>query len=181
MAKNKASKPVSLTATKKVPRKVRKACLKEKISQNLEDYSSVYVFSVDDMRNSKLKNVRESLRDSRIFFGNNKIIAVALGRTAEEEAGQNLHQLSQVVFPLISDYDQLKFTMQPLLRKLKLPASVNQGIIHLDETVEVCKEGDIITPEQSSILKLFGHKIATFKINLIASWHKDKGGKIKTY
>uniref|UniRef100_A0A6G3MIG0 Ribosome assembly factor mrt4 (Trinotate prediction) n=1 Tax=Henneguya salminicola TaxID=69463 RepID=A0A6G3MIG0_HENSL len=95
MAKNKRSKPVSLTETKKQKRSIRKASLKEKITDSLQDYSSVYVFSVNDMRNAKLKNVREALKDCRIFFGNNKIISVVFGRKPEEESANNIHQLTQ--------------------------------------------------------------------------------------
>lgn len=36
----------------------------------------------------------------------------------------------------------------------------------------MCKEGDVLTPEQAKLLELLGHKLATFKLALSALWTK---------
>lgn len=47
------------------------------------------------MRNSKLKGVRSEWRDSRFFYGKNRVMQLALGKTAADEYKEGLHQLSQ--------------------------------------------------------------------------------------
>jgi len=57
----------------------------------------VWIFDVENMRNTYLKDVREAWNDSKIFFGKTKIMAKALGTTAEDEYQENLHLLSKVL------------------------------------------------------------------------------------
>jgi mRNA turnover protein 4 len=61
------------------------------------------------MRNSKLKDIRTEWKHSRFFFGKNKVMALALGRTKEEEYKENLHQISQRLKGSVG----LLFTNQP--------------------------------------------------------------------
>lgn len=35
---------------------------------------------------------------------------------------------------------------------------------------EVCKEGEVLTPEQARILKLFGYEMAEFKVTIKYVW-----------
>lgn len=42
----------------------------------------------------------------------------------------------------------------------------------------VCRSGEKLTPEQASILKLFGIKTTKFKLTLKAHWSKNDGFKI---
>ncbi|CAL1288209.1 unnamed protein product [Larinioides sclopetarius] len=49
------------------------------------------------MRNSKMKNVREQWKQSRFCIGKNKVMAMALGRTPEEEYRPNLHKVGQML------------------------------------------------------------------------------------
>lgn len=46
------------------------------------------------MRNSKMQDVRQEWKPSRFFFGKNRIIAMGLGRTVEEEVADDLHKAS---------------------------------------------------------------------------------------
>ncbi|XP_062578020.1 mRNA turnover protein 4 homolog, partial [Saccostrea cucullata] len=46
------------------------------------------------MRNTHLKDVRQSWIGSRFYFGKNKVMSLALGRTKEDEYKDNLHKLS---------------------------------------------------------------------------------------
>jgi len=64
-----------------------------------EKYSSIYVFNFQNMRNSKLKELREQLQSSSKFFlGSNKVMQVAIGRSASDEIKPNLHKVSKVCF-----------------------------------------------------------------------------------
>jgi len=73
--------------------------IKEKLVEDLREcvdlYSSIFVFSVENMRNTKLKELRNIWGGSRFFFGKNKVMAHALGRGPEDEHKDNLHLLSQ--------------------------------------------------------------------------------------
>lgn len=46
------------------------------------------------MRNNKLKDLRSEWKDSRFFFGKNKVIALAFGKLPETEVTEGLHKLS---------------------------------------------------------------------------------------
>lgn len=57
----------------------------------------MWTFSVDNMRNTYLKTVREEWRDSRIFFGKIKVMAKAMGTSPEEEYADGLHELAKTL------------------------------------------------------------------------------------
>lgn len=63
----------------------------------MNDYQRVVLFSVENMRNSKLKDVRSEWKDSRFFFGKNKVMALALGTTQENEVAEGSHKLAAAV------------------------------------------------------------------------------------
>ncbi|KAF5017002.1 hypothetical protein F66182_11143, partial [Fusarium sp. NRRL 66182] len=83
MPKSRRAKVVHLT---QVAKKTREN--KDKLFQNIRDavpeYQNCFVFSVDNMRNNHLKDVRRELSDSRLFFGKTKLMAKALGQSPEE-------------------------------------------------------------------------------------------------
>lgn len=62
-------------------------------------------------RNTALKSVRATLRSSRIFFGRNKLIATALGRTPSDEYADALHEVAS---SLLGGEAGLLFTDEPL-------------------------------------------------------------------
>merc|ERR1712228_335991 len=64
-------------------------------------------------------------------------------------------------------------SMEPQLRQLGLPTKLERGIITLTKDYVVCKEGDVLKPEQARILKLLGHQMAEFKIHVTAVWSND--------
>ena len=68
--------------------------LVEEIQKCVDDYAYIYVFSVENMRNSKLKDVRQDWRHSRFFFGKNKVMVLALGKSADDEYLDGLHSVS---------------------------------------------------------------------------------------
>ena len=93
MPKSKRSKPYSLTVPKKKGFDLKSKLLQD-VRSCVDKYEYVYAFSVRDMRNSKLKDVRTLWQGSRFFFGKNKVMAIALGNSPESEYREGLHKLS---------------------------------------------------------------------------------------
>jgi mRNA turnover protein 4 len=96
MPKSKRNKLVTLSKTKKKG-KVQKESLVKSVRDCLDEYSSVYVFSFENMRNTKFKEFKEDLKSSsRFFLGSNKVLQIALGRTAADELKEDLHKVTEV-------------------------------------------------------------------------------------
>lgn len=66
----------------------------EDVRNCVEKYARIFILSVHNMRNNKLKDLRLQWKDSRFFFGKNKVIALALGKSPENEVANGLHKLS---------------------------------------------------------------------------------------
>lgn len=87
---------VSLTQTKKKGLDFKQN-LVTTIRENIEKYERIFLFSVNNMRNIALKEVRTQWKHSRFFFGKTKLMALALGRTKESEQADNLHLLANKI------------------------------------------------------------------------------------
>ncbi|CAN4108062.1 unnamed protein product [Withania somnifera] len=97
MPKSKRNRAVTLSKTKKKG-KEHKENIVNSIRECAEKYSSVYVFSFENMRNLKFKEFRDQLKSSsRFFLGSNKVMQVALGRSVAEEIRPGLHKISKLV------------------------------------------------------------------------------------
>eukprot|EP01036_Dinobryon_divergens_P024666 gene24666-33137_t len=94
MARSKRNKIVSLTKTSSKGREL-KVKLVDTIRSTLDEYKSVFLFSFENMRSEKFKEVRMHFRESRIYLGKNSIAQIALGRTPEEEYKDNLSKISE--------------------------------------------------------------------------------------
>jgi mRNA turnover protein 4 len=94
MPKSKRNRLVTLSRTRKKGFEGKRE-LVEQIHKCLEDYAFLYTFEVNNMRNALLKEVRAMWKNSRFFFGKNKVMAVALGRTPQEETKPNLHKVAE--------------------------------------------------------------------------------------
>ncbi|PIA19601.1 60S acidic ribosomal protein PO [Coemansia reversa NRRL 1564] len=84
----------------------------------------------------------------------------------------------QVVIPageVVRGYSQDKFpnNMEPQLRELGMPTRLKQGKITIDSDYVICNKGDKLTPQQANLLKHFWEKMAIFKVQLVAYWHKS--------
>ncbi|CAH2050234.1 unnamed protein product, partial [Iphiclides podalirius] len=213
MPKSKRDKKVSLTKTNKKGLLLKQKLIEE-IRNCLSKYEHIFLFTVDNMRNTKLKDLRGDWKDSRFFFGKNKVMAVALGRTKSDEVENQLNLLSKRlkgqcgllmtnrdvmdVLQWFKDFHAAEYaragfiatkdvilsqgpledfshTIEPHLRKLGLPTSLERGVIHLIKEYQVCKKGAVLTPEQASILKLLGIQMAKFKFVIKCHWTKGKG------
>ena len=94
MPKSKRERKVTLSQTHKKGR-TRKQSIIEEVRACADSYSSVYVFSAANMRNSALKDVRAKLLGSRLFFGRTKLLSTALGRSVADEHRDALSQVAQ--------------------------------------------------------------------------------------
>lgn len=211
MPKSKRDRKVSLTNTRRKGL-VQKQHLIEQIRSCVDSYARLFVFSTQNMRNSKLKDVRQDWKHSRFFLGKNKVMTLALGKSPEDEYCDNLHKVSKLLqgqcgllFTNIERYEVLRWfkdyanpdfarsgnvatesvfldqgpllqfqhSMEPQLRQLGLPTSLQKGVITLIKDHSVCSEGDILTPEQARILKLLGNEMMEFKITVQCMWSND--------
>ncbi|EYU18540.1 hypothetical protein ABFS83_02G065500 [Erythranthe nasuta] len=97
MPKSKRNRPVTLSKTKKKGRE-HKETVVNSIRDAAEKFDSVYVFTFENMRNLKFKEFRDRLKSSsRFFLGSNKVMQVALGKTAADEIKSGLHKISKVL------------------------------------------------------------------------------------
>ncbi|OXU18412.1 hypothetical protein TSAR_002397 [Trichomalopsis sarcophagae] len=213
MPKSKRDKKISLTKTSK-----KGLELKQQIVQDVrtcaEKYKNIILFSVENMRNSKLKDLRVEWRGSRFFFGKNKIVALALGTTKESEIAEGIHILSSnlqgqcglfftnekkiKVLQWMREYGEddyarsgfvtsetielpagplpdFSHSIEPHLRQLGMPTSLQKGVVTLLKDYTVCTEGQTLTPEQARILKLLGRPLATFKLTPLGIYTKKSG------
>ncbi|CAN6659258.1 ribosome assembly factor Mrt4p [Trichomonascus vanleenenianus] len=96
MPKSRRTKLVSLTQTDKKTR-ADKERIGDEIREAVDKYAYTWVFGVNNMRNTFLKNIRQDWAGSRILFGRTRVMQKALGRTPEEEHRDNLHKLAAVL------------------------------------------------------------------------------------
>ena len=118
MPKSKRAKVVTLSKTE---RKGKELTLRlfANVRECLEKHQHCFVFSVENMRNTYLKDVRQEFSDSRLvlsvwlkqqrpsrltmplnarlFFGKTKVMAKALGANAEDEHQLNTSELAKYV------------------------------------------------------------------------------------
>lgn len=90
---------VSLTKTAKKTLDHKKQ-LVEGIRKSIDEYDYVWLFSVGDMRNDGLQDVRKAWKGTgRLIYGKNKVVAKALGESIETEYKEGLVQLAKVCLP----------------------------------------------------------------------------------
>lgn len=116
MPKSKRNRPITLSKTKKKGRE-HKEVIVSSIRQAAEEYSAVYVFTYENMRNLKFKEFREKLKStSRFFLGSNKVMQISLGRSVADEIRPGLHKVSK----LLHGNSGLLFTNMPKEEVLRL-------------------------------------------------------------
>ncbi|KAH8599714.1 ribosomal protein L10-domain-containing protein [Bisporella sp. PMI_857] len=93
MPKSKRAKVVHLS---KVDKKGKEGTIKlfNNVRESLDKYQYCFVFSVENMRNTYLKDVRTEFSDSRLFFGKTKVMAKALGTAPEDSHQPGSYHLS---------------------------------------------------------------------------------------
>jgi mRNA turnover protein 4 len=110
MPKSKRVRAVPLTQTAKKTREHKSAVIQD-VRDAIDSHNDVYLFSYENMRSNKFKQVRVHFAESksRIIMGKNKLLQLALGKTPEEEYGDNLCQVAK----LTSGSVGLLFTSEP--------------------------------------------------------------------
>ncbi|XP_057702793.1 mRNA turnover protein 4 homolog isoform X1 [Corythoichthys intestinalis] len=213
MPKSKRDKKISLTKTAKKGLESKQKLIEE-LRKCVDTYKYLFIFSVANMRNNKLKDIRTAWKHSRFFFGKNKVMIVAIGKGETDEYRDNLCQVSKhlrgevgVLFTnktkeevqeYFSHYKEMDYarsgnraqmdvtldegpleqfthSMEPQLRQLGLPTALKKGVVTLLKDHTVCKDGDILTPEQARILKLLGIEMAEFKVTIKCMWSSETG------
>ncbi|CAJ0587204.1 unnamed protein product, partial [Mesorhabditis spiculigera] len=97
MPRSKREKEVSFTKVKKKTR-VTKTGLVDELRKCVESYATLYLFSVENMRSDLFIEARQHFKaNSRFFFGKNNVMAVALGKTRENECQKNLHKIANAL------------------------------------------------------------------------------------
>jgi len=211
MPRSKRDKKISLTKTKKKGMALKEK-LYDEIRKCVDSYARIFTFSVQNMRNNKLKDVRQEWKHSRFFFGKNKVMSLALGNSSSDEYGKNLHKIAkrlhgqmgllftnsteEEVLEWFAKYSEADFaragnkatqtvhvesgpmssfphSLEPQLRQLGLPTSLQKGVVTLLKDYKICEKDQVLTPEQARLLKLFGHEMATFHITMESMWSKD--------
>lgn len=101
MPKSKRNKVTTLSKTSKKVGLEFKQSLIDKVRQGVDDYSNLFVFSVDNMRNTHLQAVRDAWKSEQkkgvFFMGKNRVMAVALGREEADEYNDDLHRVSRLL------------------------------------------------------------------------------------
>ena len=120
-----------LTKTSKRATRDHKSSYIQEVRDSIDEYDSLYLFSYENMRSSKFKDIRmhfcrdnnnystnnkddmtdepSSSSKSKIMLGKNKLLQIALGKSIEDEYHDNLHFVSK----LITSHVGLLFTSKP--------------------------------------------------------------------
>ena len=97
---------VPLTKVSKRATREHKSAYIQEIREAVDNHDSLFLFSYENMRSSKFKDIRMHFRaktdcmdddessPSRIFLGKNKLLQIALGKTPEDEYADNLRHVS---------------------------------------------------------------------------------------
>lgn len=219
MPKSKRLQRIALSKSSKKLKGNRGLQLKQelvkKIRSSLDECTNLFVIRLYNERTDKLQSVRARFprsQSSYFFFGKNRVMQLALGRTPATEYLPSLAKVSpylvgkmglmltnrspQEVLEYFNqlqmeDYaragnivkedvlidegplDGFQHTMEPLLRSLGLTTTLKKGVVHLLQPYTICSNGDILTPEQAKLLKLFQRPLAQFQIKVKAHWNKD--------
>jgi mRNA turnover protein 4 len=97
MPKSKRQRVTTLTKTPGRTTRASKVALVNEIRANIDQFEHVWLFSVGDMRNEGLKEVRQQWRGTgRFFFGKTRVMAKALGTDPETEYAEGLGELGKV-------------------------------------------------------------------------------------
>jgi len=103
MPRSKRIRVTALTKTDKRATREHKSTFIDEVRKAVDAHEDLYLFSFENMRSNKFKEVRMHFRPnamnddapSKIVLGKNKLLQVALGRTPEDEYSDNLRQVSK--------------------------------------------------------------------------------------
>ncbi|XP_018313818.1 mRNA turnover protein 4 homolog [Mycetomoellerius zeteki] len=96
MPKSKRDKKISLTKTDRKGL-VLKQKIMEDVKKCVEEYDRIFLISIQNTRNTKLLDLRAEWKDSKLFFGKLRIIALGLGKSKETEIAEGIHKLANAM------------------------------------------------------------------------------------
>ncbi|XP_018358007.1 PREDICTED: mRNA turnover protein 4 homolog [Trachymyrmex cornetzi] len=96
MPKSKRDKKISLTKTDRKGSALKQRIM-EDVKKYVEEYSSIFLISIQNSRNTKLLDLRAEWKDSKLFFGKLRIIALGLGKSKETEVAEGIHKLANAM------------------------------------------------------------------------------------
>ncbi|MGK3748388.1 MAG: mRNA turnover protein 4 [Bacillariaceae sp.] len=105
---------VPLTKVSKRATREHKSAYVQQIRDGVDNHECLFLFSYENMRSSKFKDIRmhfrssssssmddddnnDSAAPSRIFLGKNKLLQIALGKTPEDEYADNIRHVSNEI------------------------------------------------------------------------------------
>ncbi|XP_055609631.1 mRNA turnover protein 4 homolog [Uranotaenia lowii] len=91
MPKSRRDKKVSLTKTERKGLSNKQQII-EDIQECRQKYDNVFLFSVQNMRNSKLKDIRTAWKNSRFFFGKNRVMQLGMKFVSDEDDDPKLEK-----------------------------------------------------------------------------------------
>lgn len=95
MPRSKRDKKISLTKTERKGLQWKQHIV-EDIRNCVQKYPNIFLFSVQNMRNNLLKELRsEWKKDSRFIFGKNRVMQLGLGKSDDDEVEADLHKLAK--------------------------------------------------------------------------------------
>eukprot|EP01111_Echinosteliopsis_oligospora_P018623 TRINITY_DN865_c0_g1_i1.p1 TRINITY_DN865_c0_g1~~TRINITY_DN865_c0_g1_i1.p1 ORF type:complete len:255 (-),score=51.38 TRINITY_DN865_c0_g1_i1:21-677(-) len=97
MPKHKRSKMVTLQSVTGKNSTEKKEKIVKGLQEAVDEYRTILVLSTENVRTTKMKEVRQQYPRSRFFFGKNRVISFTLGKDAESEIKPNLHQVSELL------------------------------------------------------------------------------------
>lgn len=71
-----------------------KTNLIQEVQKCVEEYASMYLFGYNDLKTSKIHEIREAWPRSRFLFGKNSLMSIAFGKSEKTEFKKNLHELT---------------------------------------------------------------------------------------
>ncbi|KAI6244023.1 Ribosome assembly factor mrt4 [Aphelenchoides fujianensis] len=97
MPRAKRDREVPLTKVKKKTRESKENLVRQ-VKSAVENYARLFVFNFENLRSAKFTEIRQQFKkDSQFFLGKKSVMALALGRSAEEEVADGLHRVSSVL------------------------------------------------------------------------------------
>jgi hypothetical protein len=66
-------------------------------------------------------------------------------------------------------------SLEEYLLKIGLPIELHNGIISMREEKQICKVGQVLTSNDTKILKLFQVEMVEFHMKIVSHWNKKDG------